>query len=154
MTCADRSKEFPLNTPEPNVPHLKGLPLDHIGLAVPSIEDARPLYVRLTGEPGGPTLEAPEQGVNIAFFGKVELLEPRSPDAHVARFLGDREGGLHHLAFQVPDIRAALAGFEADGFELIDREPRMGAAGHPIAFLHPRSTGGVLIELVEVRAEG
>ena len=79
----------------------------------------------------------------------LELLQPLSPDSAVGRFLEKRGPGLHHIAYRVPDIRAALAELADQGYELIDTEPRPGAFGHQEAFLHPRSTGGVLIELVE-----
>jgi methylmalonyl-CoA epimerase len=128
-------------------------PLDHVGIAVTSIEEARPLYERLTGAPGGPTLELPEQGVNVAFFGRIELLEPRGPESSLTRFFASRGPGLHHMAFRVTDIAAELARLEAVGVRLVDREARIGAAGHPIAFLHPSAAGGVLVELVEVPVE-
>ena len=76
-------------------------------------------------------------------------LEPRGPDTTVARFLDRRGPGLHHIAYRVPDIREALEKFAQEGYRLIDSEPRPGAGGHKVAFLHPTSTGGVLIELVE-----
>jgi len=125
------------------------LPLDHVAIATPSIEQVAPLYELLTGEACSPLEEIPSQDVNVAFVGNIELLEPRGPDGGVARFLDKRGPGLHHLAFRVPDIARALARLEAAGFELIDREARPGAGGHLVAFLHPRSTGGVLWELVQ-----
>lgn len=137
-------------SPSPLASSLGHLTIDHIGIAVASIEDARPLYAIITGAEGGPTIETPDQGVNVAFFGQVELLEPRGDDSPVGRFLASRGPGLHHIAFQVSDVRAELAHLEATGFRLVDREPRVGAAGHPIAFIHPKSTHGVLVELVEV----
>jgi methylmalonyl-CoA/ethylmalonyl-CoA epimerase len=124
-------------------------PLDHVAVAVESISAARPLFERMTGHPGSPTEEVPEQGVNVAFFGQVELIEPRSEASGVARFLQRRGPGLHHVAWRVPALAAELARLEAEGYELIDREPRPGAGGHRVAFLHPRSTGGLLVELVE-----
>jgi methylmalonyl-CoA/ethylmalonyl-CoA epimerase len=93
------------------------------------------------------------QGVEVVFVGsgagRVELIAPTRPDSPVARFIERRGTGMHHLCYRVPDLRAALAHFAAEGYELIDREPRVGASGHLVAFLHPRSTGGVLIELLE-----
>ncbi|MEX2527335.1 MAG: methylmalonyl-CoA epimerase [Gemmatimonadota bacterium] len=131
-------------------PDLGHLAIHHIGIAVASIEGSRPLYTTLSGAPGGPIIEVPDQRVNVAFFGQVELLEPRGDDSPVGRFLASRGPGLHHLAFQVSDIRSELARLKAAGFRLLDQEPRMGATGHPIAFIHPEGTGGVLVELVEL----
>jgi methylmalonyl-CoA/ethylmalonyl-CoA epimerase len=93
--------------------------------------------------------EIASQGVKVAFVGQVELLEPTDPDTPVGRFLAKRGPGLHHIAYHVADLPGELARLAADGMELIDREPRAGAGGHRVAFLHPRSTGGILIELVE-----
>jgi methylmalonyl-CoA epimerase len=128
------------------------LPLDHVAIAVESLDAARPLFESLLGA----TASAPEpveaQGVTVVFVGsgagRLELLEPTRTDSAVGRFLSRRGPGLHHLAYRVPDLEAALARLGAEGYELIDRVPRPGAGGHRVAFLHPRSTGGVLIELV------
>lgn len=128
---------------------MNGYPIDHVAVAVASLSDAVPMFERLSGSIGSPLEELPTQGVNVVFVGDVELLEPRSPDSTVARFLERRGSGLHHVAYRVPDIREALRGLEADGYRLIDAEPRDGAGGHRVAFLHPASTGGVLVELVE-----
>lgn len=124
-------------------------PLDHVGIAVPSIADARALYELLGGVPGTPAAEMPELGVNVAFIGPVELLEPRGPDSHVARFLEQRGPGIHHLAYRVADLDAELLRLEGQGYARLDPEPRRGLRGHRLAFLHPRGTGGVIIELVE-----
>lgn len=128
---------------------MERLPLDHIAIAVPSIEEAAPVYERLTGERCSPIEVIDGQGVAVAFVGSVELLEPRDPDGTVARFLERNGPGLHHVAWRTPDIRAELARLTGEGFELVDAEPRPGAGGHLVAFLHPRSTGKVLTELVE-----
>ncbi len=124
-------------------------PLDHVGVAVESIDAVRALYERLSGAPGSPIEAVPDQGANVAFFGTVELIEPRNPDSPVARFLARHGPGLHHVAWRVEDLAAELVRLEAEGYVLIDREPRPGAGGHQVAFLHPRSTGGLLVELVE-----
>ena len=128
----------------------EGRPIHHVAIAVSSLEEARGLYENISGtggsEPG--TLES--QGVRVMFVGAVELLEPRSPETTVGRFLAKRGPGLHHVAYQTEDIRSDLAHFKAAGLQLIDEEPRPGAGGHLVAFLHPRSTGGILIELVQV----
>ena len=128
---------------------MNGLVVDHVAVAVPSIEEARPLYERLSGVSGSPVEELPEQGVRVLFVGEVELLEPLSPESSVARFLERRGPGLHHIAYRTPDIHAELARLAEAGFELIDTEPRPGAGGHLVAFLHPRSTGKTLVELVQ-----
>ena len=128
---------------------MNGYPIDHIAVAVPSLRDAVPLYERLSGKVGSPVEELPAQGVNVVFVGEVELLEPRGPDTTVGRFIERRGGGLHHIAYRVPDIVAELARLADDGYRLIDESPRPGAGGHQVAFLHPSSTGGVLVELVQ-----
>jgi methylmalonyl-CoA/ethylmalonyl-CoA epimerase len=124
-------------------------PLDHVAVAVHSLEESAVLYELLTGETRSPpeTLEA--QGVRVTFVGEVELLEPLGPETTVGRFLERRGSGLHHVAYRTDDIVAELARLEAAGIRLIDTEPRAGAGGHKVAFLHPASTGGVLVELVQ-----
>ncbi|MEJ2541958.1 MAG: methylmalonyl-CoA epimerase [Gemmatimonadota bacterium] len=123
--------------------------IDHVAMAVSSLDEARPLYERLSGAVGSPVEELPSQGVRVTFVGGLELLEPLTPDSPVGRFLTRRGPGLHHIAYRTPDIRSELARLAQAGFELIDREPRPGAGGHLVAFLHPRSTGKVLTELVQ-----
>lgn len=124
-------------------------PLDHVAVAVHSIEDGRALFELLTGDSGSPaeTLEA--QGVRVAFVGSIELLEPTGPDTPVGRFLARRGPGLHHVAYRTDDLVGDLSRLEGAGIRLVDREPRVGAKGHRVAFLHPSSTGGVLVELVQ-----
>jgi methylmalonyl-CoA/ethylmalonyl-CoA epimerase len=128
---------------------MPGLPFDHLAIAVPSIEEARSLYERLWGGPCSATETIPGQGVRVAFIGAVELLEPTGPDTPVGRFLAKRGAGLHHVGYQTPNIDVELRRLSDAGFELIDRTARPGAGGHRVAFLHPRSAGGVLVELVE-----
>ncbi len=123
-------------------------PLDHVAVAVASLEEACRLFELLTGESCSPSETLPSQGVRVSFCGSVELLEPTGPDTTVGRFLERRGSGLHHVAFRVPDLPEALSRLQGQGVELIDREPRTGARGHQVAFLHPRSTGGILVELV------
>ena len=128
------------------------LPLDHVAIAVESITASLPIFESLLGAAGSPVEHVASQGVSVTFVGsgagRLELIEPTSADTAVGRFLARRGPGLHHLAYRVPDLEAALARLATDGVELIDRVPRTGAHGHRVAFLHPRSTGGVLIELV------
>lgn len=136
---------------------MPGLPLDHVGIAVRSIAEALPIFQLITGGDGSPTEQVADQGVAVAFVGsgpaRLELIEPITPDSPVARFLERRGPGLHHLAYAVPDIAAALDRLRRAGIRLVDQEPRLGAHGRRVAFLHPASTGGVLIELVEAPAD-
>ncbi len=128
---------------------MDGLTVDHIAIAVPSITDAATTFELLMGQTCSPIEELPDQGVNVAFIGSLELIEPRGPNTSVARFIESRGAGLHHIAFRVPDIAMALAKYRGSGVRLIDEQPRPGAHGHQVAFLHPGSTGGVLVELVQ-----
>jgi len=127
--------------------------LDHVGIAVESLDAALSLWTELLNSPayGRETVDA--QRVEVAFVGRgpgrVELVAPTHPGSPVARFLERRGSGLHHICYRVPDLRAALTAHRTEGMELIDSEPRIGAHGHLVAFLHPRSTGGVLVELLE-----
>jgi methylmalonyl-CoA/ethylmalonyl-CoA epimerase len=129
------------------------LPLDHVAVAVPSIAAALPLFELLSGANGSPVERVEAQKVDVVFVGtgegKIELLEPTGRESTVQKFLDKRGPGLHHIAYRVPDIAAALARFKAAGIRLIDEVPRPGAGGHKVAFLHPASTQGVLVELVE-----
>lgn len=129
------------------------LPLDHVAVAVRSIAESLPLFELLAGARGSDRERVPAQGVDVVFLGtagaSIELIEPLSPDSGVGRFIDKRGPGLHHIAFRVPDLAAALERLAARGVELIDREPRPGAHGRRVAFVHPRSAAGVLVELVE-----
>lgn len=128
------------------------LDLDHVAIAVPSLDEALKLYESLTGTPPTEPETLPGQGVRVAFVGEVELLEPLAPDTPVGRFLSRRGSGLHHVAYRTSDVYRELDRLAAAGFEPIDRTPRSGARGHRVAFLHPKTSGGVLVELVETRA--
>ena len=127
--------------------------LDHVAIAVPSIAAALPHYETLLGATGSPPERVETQGVLVVFVGsgpgKIELIEPVHDSSPVARFLAKRGPGLHHIAYRVSDLPAALDECRAYGLDLIDQEPRAGAHGHRIAFLHPSPFDGVLIELVE-----
>lgn len=133
--------------------HVDQLPVDHIAIAVPDLAEALPVFQPISGGPGSTPETITAQGVRVAFIGtgdgRLELLEPISDDSPVARFLQRRGPGLHHIAYRVPDLEAALARLEQAGVRLIDRVPRPGAGGHRVAFLHPSAMGGVLVELVE-----
>lgn len=126
--------------------------IDHIGIAVADLDEALAAWRRL-GLGEAVIEDVPDQGVRVAMLpvgtGKIELLAPLTPDSPVGRFLERRGPGMHHVAFRVEDLEAALAEAQATGLELIDHEPRTGAGGARIAFLHPRSTGGTLVELCQ-----
>ncbi len=126
--------------------------INHIGIAVKSIESGLATYRALGLEPEGEEV-VEDQKVRVVFLtvgeSRIELLEPTSPDSPVARFIEKKGEGIHHIAFQVDDVEEALAKAESQGLRLIDKSPRGGAHGTRIAFLHPKSTGGVLMELCE-----
>ncbi len=127
--------------------------LAHIGIAVEDMEKALAFYRDVLGFEASPPQVVEEQQVKVVFLPlgetKLELLEPTGPDSPVARFLRERGEGVHHLAVQVADIEAKLKEIEASGARLIDKTPRQGAGGSKIAFLHPKSTSGVLLELCQ-----
>ena len=122
---------------------------DHVAIAVHSLDESAVVYELLTGETRSPTEVLEAQGVRVAFVGTVELLEPLHSDTTVGRFLERRGQGLHHIAYRTDDIEKELTRLEASGVRLIDTEARPGANGHRVAFLHPASTGGILVELVQ-----
>jgi methylmalonyl-CoA/ethylmalonyl-CoA epimerase len=126
-----------------------GLPIHHIGIAVHSISTEKPTFELLTGATGSRVEDVASQQVRVTFVGALELLEPMGPESTIARFLERRGQGLHHVAYACDDIESELARLSESGFDLIDSVPRPGAHGHRVAFLHPATTGGVLIELVE-----
>ncbi len=123
----------------------------HIGIAVENLADALAFYRDILGLT--PTASASADGATIVSlpFGdpQVELLEPATPDGPIARFLAKRGPGIHHVCYEVPDLDAALHRCRAGGYRLVDDTPRIGAHGRRIAFLHPKSTAGILIELTE-----
>ncbi len=128
---------------------MNGLTLDHIGVAVASIRASAATFEPITGATCSSIEELPGHDVNVAFVGSIELIEPRSSASPVARFLARRGPGIHHIAYRVSDLRATLQDLNTRGFRLIDEEPRPGARGHLVAFIHPKATGGTLIELVQ-----
>jgi methylmalonyl-CoA/ethylmalonyl-CoA epimerase len=127
--------------------------IEHIGIAVKSITDSLPYYENILGLKCYNIEEVADQKVKTAFFKvgqtKIELLEPTSDDSTIAKFIENRGEGVHHLAFAVSNVADALAEVEAKGVRLIDKAPRKGAEGLSIAFLHPKSTAGVLTELCQ-----
>jgi len=133
-------------------PHLGNPELHHVAVVVSDLDEALARYRRL-GFAGGERFILPEQAVEVATFrsgsGWIELIHPTDPEGPIARYLAKRGEGMHHVAYAVPDLRLALQGLEAAGIQLIDAEPRIGAHGWRIAFIHPDSCGGVLTELVQ-----
>lgn len=127
--------------------------VDHIGIATRSIEESLSFWRDALGLEVKHTETVEEQGVNVAMLPagepRVELLEPTGPASPVAKFLEKRGPGIHHVAVRVDDIRASLARLKREGARLIDEEPRVGAGGCLVAFIHPSASGGVLLELVE-----
>ena len=127
--------------------------IDHLGIATESIDDALLFWRDDLGLDPVHTEEVVDQKVRVAMLplgeSRVELLEPTDADSPVARFLKKRGPGLHHVALRVHDIRETLARLKAEGARLIDEEPRMGAGGCLVAFVHPASAGGVLLEIVQ-----
>jgi len=132
---------------------MTSMKIDHIGIATRGIEESLAFWRDALGLEVKHTETVEEQGVRVAMLPvgepRVELLEPTGPDSPVAKFLEKRGPGIHHVAVGVPDIRAALARLKAEGARLIDEEPRVGAGGCLVAFVHPAAAGGVLLELVQ-----
>ena len=129
----------------------KGTRIAHIGIALPSLDNAVTFYREILGmtevevsDSDGARIEAFQAGESL-----VELLEPSGDDTPVGKFIARRGAGIHHICFEVDDLDAALAKCRASGIRLIDEAPRIGAEGRRIAFLHPSSTDGILIELTE-----
>lgn len=130
---------------------IKGI--DHVGIAVKSIEEAKKFWVDTLGLKYLRTEEVPDQKVRVAILAAgettVELLEPTTPDSPVQKFIDKRGEGLHHMTFETDNIAERLKNLKRSNVGLIDEEPRIGAGGACIAFIHPKSAHGVLIELCE-----
>ena len=126
--------------------------IHHVAVIVRSIAEAMPLYTDLLGLRLETVMDIPDDRVKIAFLGvgesKIELVEPTDDTTGVARFLASKGEGFHHVCFEVPNLSEELTRLGIEGVELIDSAPRRGAEG-PVAFIHPRSGHGVLIELIE-----
>ena len=129
---------------------IKGL--HHIGIAVRSLQERAPLYTALGLSVSGGD-EVPTEGVRVAFLQvggtRIELLEPTSAESPVARFIATRGEGLHHICLEVDDLEGAVSALAGQGFRLVDQRPRPGAHGTQVCFVHPKSAGGVLIELCQ-----
>ena len=126
--------------------------LDHLGIAVRSLADAKGIYEKL-GLSLSPEELVPHENVRVVMVPvgetRLELLEPTSDDSVIAKFIAKRGEGLHHISIRVPDLNAAVQKLKSGGTRLVSNEIKVGAGGHRYVFLHPSSTAGVLIELVE-----
>jgi len=127
--------------------------IDHLGIAVRSISDSLAFYCEVLELELGATEAIADQGVNAAFLPvgetRIELLEPVSEDSPVGRFIAKRGEGLHHICYEVEDLRSKMDELRSRGVRVLDGYPRRGAEGKLVAFLHPASANGVLVELVE-----
>lgn len=127
--------------------------IEHIGIAVKDLEASNLLYAKLLNKPHYKIEAVPSEGVKTSFFkmgdSKIELLQATSLDSPIAKFIDKRGEGIHHLAFAVDDIESEIERLKAAGFQFIHEVPKPGADGKKIAFLHPKSSGGVLIELCQ-----
>ena len=132
---------------------MKILKIDHLGIAVNRIDQAQSFWADVLGLPFEGSETVAEQKVTTAFFpvgeSEVELLESTAADGPVAKYIEKRGQGIQHVAFRVENVEASLAELAAKGVRLIDKVPRIGAGGAKIAFLHPKDTNGVLVELCE-----
>jgi methylmalonyl-CoA/ethylmalonyl-CoA epimerase len=131
--------------------------IDHLGIAVKSLAEAKKFYEKLGLKPMADETVAAEQ-VRLSMVpvgeSRIELLEPTSPDSPIGKFLAKRGEGLHHVALHVDDLSATVERLRADGTRLISDEIKIGAGGHMYVFVHPSSAGGVLLELVEDAPQG
>lgn len=127
--------------------------ISHIGIATNNLENAQKIFEQILGFGAGHTQRVEDQKVDVASFHindtALELTSATSADSPIAKFIEKRGEGIHHIAFEIDDLRAELARLKSLGIKLIDEEPRMGANNYLIAFLHPKSTNGILIELCE-----
>lgn len=132
---------------------MKPLVIDHIGIAVKSIDESLKFWETTLGIKCHGVEEVTEQKVKTAFLPvkdtEIELLEATSPESPVAKFIEAKGEGIHHLAIRVENLEEALAELKEKGVRLIDEKPRLGAGGAKIAFIHPKATGGILLELSE-----
>ncbi len=127
--------------------------LEHIGIAVKNLEESNALFTRLLGTAPYKTETVEREGVRTSFFNvgnvKIELLEATRPDSAIAMFIEKRGEGIHHLAFDVDNVQQKIQDFSADGFRVLSENPLPGADNKVIAFLHPKSTNGVLTEICQ-----
>jgi methylmalonyl-CoA/ethylmalonyl-CoA epimerase len=129
--------------------------IEHIGIAVKNIEESNSLFAKLFGEAHYKMEEVASEGVKTSFFqagpNKIELLEATNENSPIAKFIAKKGEGIHHIAFAVEDIRSEMKRLAEEGFQLLNEEPKKGADNKLVAFLHPKTTNGVLIELCQDR---
>ena len=129
--------------------------VDHIGIAVNHLKTSIPLYERLLGVSCYKTEQVSSESVDTAFFlqngAKVELVASTDPDGVIAKFIGKKGEGLHHIAFEVPDILAEMERLKKEGFTLLNEVPKLGADNKLVCFVHPKDAGGVLIEICQTK---
>ena len=127
--------------------------VEHVGIAVKDLASANELFAKLFGKAAYKSEKVEREGVTTSFFQlgdtKIELLEATSPDSPISKFIEKRGEGIHHIAFEVEDIRSEMARLEKLGFTLLNKEPQKGADNKLICFLHPKSTNGILVELCQ-----
>lgn len=127
--------------------------IEHIGIAVNNLKESSLIYEKLFGEPAYKQEEVVSEGVKTAFFksgpNKIELLEATNPESPIAKFIAKKGEGIHHIAFDVEDIVSEIARLKAEGFIILNENPKKGADNKLVVFLHPKSTNGVLIELCQ-----
>jgi len=127
--------------------------IEHIGIAVKSLEVSNVVFEKLFGIPAYKSEEVASEGVNTSFFmhgpNKIELLEATNPESPIAKFIEKKGEGIHHIAFDVEDIVSEIARLKAEGFVVLNEVPKKGADNKLVAFLHPKTTNGVLIELCQ-----
>jgi methylmalonyl-CoA/ethylmalonyl-CoA epimerase len=133
--------------------------VEHIGIAVKSLSQANKLYASLFGQEHYKVEAVESEGVSTSFFQlgdtKIELLEASRTDSPIAKFIEKRGEGIHHIAFEVEDIRTEMQRLQQEGFTLLNEQPKPGADNKLVCFLHPKGTGGVLVELCqEIKAGG
>jgi len=132
---------------------MKILGIEHIGIAVNSIDKDAPFWKHILNLPHLGTEAVENQGVTTDIYdtgrGKVELLEAMGPDTPIGKFLEKRGAGIHHVCFEVDNITTAIKELKQDNIQVLSNEPTMGAEGYKVVFIHPKSTGGVLVELAE-----
>ncbi|MGE0587400.1 MAG: methylmalonyl-CoA epimerase [Cyclobacteriaceae bacterium] len=130
--------------------------IEHIGIAVSNLEESNRLFAKLLGTSHYKIEEVESEGVRTSFFEiggvKIELLEATRPDSPIAKFIEKKGEGIHHLAFAVDDVRKSITTQEENGFTMINKEPKDGADNKSIAFLHPKTTNGVLVEMCQEKS--
>ncbi len=129
------------------------LKIEHIGIAVKDLETSNALFAQLLGKPHYKIEEVASENVNTSFFqtgeSKIELLQATDPESPIAKFIARKGEGIHHIAFEVADIHSEMKRLQAEGFRLLNEEPKRGADNKLICFLHPKSANGVLVELCQ-----